>query len=97
MKEEKTFITQLGRNLSQDTYSVKNETVGFQTKQTKINLKTFAEAEQYLTNNDIMKRKLCNLMHYFYDLGNTILCQTMLMSIAAYKNFMIPQHWNGMN
>ena len=85
IKEEKTSITQLGRNLSQWTYSVKNKTVGFQIKHTKINFKTFEEAEQYLTNNNITKRQLCSLMHSFYDLRNTILCQTMLMSIATWK------------
>ena len=53
IKEDTKSITQLGRNLSQWTYSVKNKTVGFQIKNTKINFKTFAEAEQYLTNNNI--------------------------------------------
>ena len=55
IKEENTSITQLGRNLSQWTYSVKNKTVGFQIKHTKINFKTFEKAEQYLTNNNITK------------------------------------------
>ena len=72
IKEDKTSITQLGRNLSQWTYSVKNKTVGFQIKNTKINFKTFEEAEQYLTNNNITKRQLCSLMHSFYDLRNII-------------------------
>ena len=85
IKEDKTSITQLGRNLSQWTYSVKNKTVGFQIKHTKINFKTFEEAKQYLTNNNITKRQLGSLMHSFYDLRNTILCQTMLMSIATWK------------
>ena len=59
--------------------------MGFQIKHTKINFKTFEEAEQYLTNNNITKSQLCSLMHSFYDLRNTILCQTMLMSIATWK------------
>ena len=44
-KEDKISITQLGSNLSHWTYSVKNKTVGFQIKHTKINFKTFEEAE----------------------------------------------------
>ena len=75
----------MGRNLSQWTYSVKNEFIGFQVKNTKINFKTFEAAEQYLTNNNITKRQLCSLLHLFYDLINTILCQTMLMSIARWN------------
>ena len=47
IKEEKRFITELGKTLSQWTYSVKNKTVGFQIKHTKINFKTFEEAKQY--------------------------------------------------
>ena len=97
IKEEKTFITPLERNLSQDTYSVKNKTVEFQIKQTKINFKTFEEAEQYLTNNNITKRQLCSLMHSFYDLRNAILCQTILMSITTWKYSMTPQNLNGMS
>ena len=38
-----------------------------------------------MTDNKIMKRQLCSLMHSFYDLRNTILCQTMMMSIATWK------------
>ena len=36
-------------------------------------------------DNKITKRQLCSLMHSFYDLRNTILCQTMMMSIATWK------------
>ena len=86
IKEDAKSITQLGRNLSEWTYSVKNKTIGFSIKNTKINFKSFAEAEKYLTDNKITKRQLCLLMHSFYDLRNTILCQTMLMSIAMWKH-----------
>ena len=85
VKEDTKSITQLGRNISEWTYAVKNKSIGFSIKNTKMNFKTFAEAENYLSNNKITKRQLCSLMHSFYDLRNTILCQTMLLSIATWK------------
>ena len=65
---------------------MKNKTIGFFIKDTKINFKSFEDAEKYLTENKITKRQLCSLMHSFYNLRNTILCQTMLMSIATWKH-----------
>ena len=46
IKEDTKSITQLGRNLSQWTYSVKNKTVGFSVKNTKINFKSFTDTEK---------------------------------------------------
>ena len=56
VKEDTKSITQLGRNLSEWTYAVKNKTIGFSIKSnTKLNFKTFAEAENYLSNNKLTK------------------------------------------
>ena len=55
IKEETKSITQLGRNLSEWTYAVKNKSIGFSIKNTKMNSKSFTEAENYLTNNNITK------------------------------------------
>ena len=55
IKEETKSITQLGRSLSEWTYAVKNKSIGFSIKNTKMNFKSFTEAKNYLTNNNITK------------------------------------------
>ena len=56
VKEDTKSITKLGKNLSQWTYAVKNKSIGFSIKNTKMNYKAFADTEYYLTNNKITKR-----------------------------------------
>ena len=55
IKEDTKSITQLGRNLSEWMYSVKNKTIGFSIKDMKRNFKTFADTEKYLRDNKITK------------------------------------------
>ena len=78
-------VTQLGRKLTQKSYTLKSKIASFMSKRQKIVFKTFEESESYLRSEVLSKRLLCSLLHCFYDQSHTILSQTMLFSRYTWK------------